>query len=109
MRFGLTDKQLRILCDIFSQHLRSGEVLVYGSRAKGNYTPTSDIDLVIKNAGMMDRDILADIHDQIDESDFPYLCDLQYFEQVKNPLLLDHIQRLGQVLYGTESEKQELL
>lgn len=99
MTFGISPGQKLILNDIFSKYLRDGVVFIYGSRVKNTYTSTSDVDMVIKNS-TLDRQQLADLIDAIDESDFPYLCDLQLFEDINNPQLKDHIERLGEVFYS---------
>ena len=99
MIFGLTSKQIQLLNDIFAQYLHIGTVVIYGSRVKDTYTKTSDVDLVIKNS-QLDRHQLAALIDSIEESDFPYLCDLQLFESINNPELKSHIDRLGQTLYN---------
>lgn len=46
--FGLSPTTLDKLNSIFVQHPAIDSVLIYGSRAKGNYRPGSDIDLTIK-------------------------------------------------------------
>lgn len=74
------------------------DVIVYGSRAKGNYTERSDLDLVIKNTDKLDANLLFDLKDEVDDSDFPYLVDLQYYDQIQNPSLREHIDRVGKVL-----------
>jgi hypothetical protein len=46
--------------------------------------------------------VLMIIHiiDETIESDLPYLCDIQLFENIKNANLLAHIERMGFVFYG---------
>ena len=105
MEFGLSLKQKEGLISIFDKHLKQGKVIVYGSRAKGNFTAQSDIDLVIQSSNATDRHLLATIHADIMESDFPYLCDIQYLEEIKSPRLLDHIKRMGKTFYQKESGK----
>ncbi len=97
--FGLTSKQAKLLQACFAEYLTSGSVIVYGSRAKGNFTPRSDIDLVIRHAKTNDYRLLACIQDEIDESNFPYLCDIQYFENIKNASLIFHIEKVGKLFY----------
>lgn len=96
--FGLSEQQKAQLIACFDMHLKQGKVIVYGSRAKGNFTPRSDLDLAIQSANA-DRHLLATLIADIMESDFPYLCDIFYLEEIKNPRLLDHIKRVGKVLY----------
>ena len=97
MSYGLTERQETLLKEIFSNYLSKGRVLVYGSRAKGNYTERSDVDLVIQGCPL-DRNLIADIQDAVLESDFPYLTDIQFYEEIQNPALLDHVNRVGQLL-----------
>lgn len=99
MKFGLTTAQIKILTDLFDEHLERGRVIVYGSRAKGNYKPYSDIDLVLQSAVPDDRLLCAKIKGDIDESNFPYLCDLQFYEEIKSAELLDHIKRVGKTIF----------
>lgn len=104
MEFGLTEAQKKILIGLFEQYLSAGKVIVYGSRAKGHFTDRSDLDLVIQNLPTQDQQILADLKDAIDESDFPYLTDIQFFETIKNKALKDHIIRVGKVLYSKKAD-----
>ena len=104
MMFGLNTTQAQILQSIFKKHLKTGLVIVYGSRVKGTYTKYSDIDLVLK-ATHRNAHQVEDLIDDIIESDFPYLCDIQLFETISNPSLLDHIDKMGEVFYrGDDNE-----
>ena len=102
--FGLAPAARDILETILKNRLSSGTVLVYGSRAKGTNTARSDIDLVIKDSKLSDADLIEDIIDEIIDSDFPYLVDLQYYESIKNPALKRHIDREGKVLFQAEPD-----
>lgn len=104
MEFGLTQSNIDILISIFNKYLLSGEVIIYGSRVKGNYTPQSDVDLVIKGNDSNNRQNLAEIMEAIEESDLPYLVDIQYFESIKNTELIEHIDRVGEVFYTVEGK-----
>ena len=98
MSFGLSQPHHALLAELIARHLPAGaEVLVYGSRAKGTHTPRSDLDLVIKSAPA-DRHALAQLREAIEDSDFPHLCDLQYYEEIQNPALKAHIDRRARPL-----------
>jgi predicted nucleotidyltransferase len=101
MSFGLNDEHIKILQDIFKKHLTTGEVIIYGSRVKNTQTKYSDIDLVLKQTKLNNHQV-EDLIDETIESDLPYLCDIQLFENVKNANLLAHIERVGSVFYGGE-------
>lgn len=46
--YGLPPDAVAKLCEVFAQYLDIETVVLYGSRAKGNYRPASDIDLTLK-------------------------------------------------------------
>ena len=97
--FGLTPLILARLQSIF-QNLGSIEaVIIYGSRAKGTYKAGSDIDLTIKGSAFSLAE-LAQVENQIDDLYLPYSVDLSQYEQLKNCELIDHIDRVGVVIYA---------
>ncbi|MBS3779596.1 MAG: nucleotidyltransferase domain-containing protein, partial [Desulfovermiculus sp.] len=49
MSFGLDERTLEKLRSVFARYEPVQEVIIYGSRAKGTYVPSSDIDLVVKS------------------------------------------------------------
>ncbi len=99
--FGIDDKNLHFIRSIFKDFNGINKVLVYGSRAKGNYSEHSDIDLVIADSNI-ERKTLGKILLAINDSDFPYTVDLQIMEDIKNPQLQEHIQRVGKEFYVKE-------
>ncbi len=97
MRFGLTEETLRKIKTIFSKFPDVEEVVLYGSRAKGNYKPGSDIDLTMK--GNISHSTLLSIRALFDESTLPYAVDLSIFNRISNTDLIDHIRRVGVLVY----------
>ena len=74
------------------------EAILYGSRAKGDFQPGSDIDLTLKGEVLTLKDI-AEIKTTLDDLLLPYLFDISIFEHIDNPDLLEHIQRAGISIY----------
>ena len=103
-KFGLSPATLDKLSSIFMRHRTIDSVLLYGSRAKGNYRAGSDIDLSIKG-----RDIsfgqLMQIEDQIDDLMLPYTVDLSQYEKISNADLIEHIDRLGVEIYAAGNNR----
>ena len=100
--FGLPQATRDKLCAVFSRHPSIHTVLVYGSRAKGNYRPGSDIDLSLQCESLETSLPFAEflqIQDEIDDLMLPYTVDLLQYGQLANPDLKDHINRVGQPLY----------
>ncbi|MCW0484384.1 nucleotidyltransferase domain-containing protein [Gaoshiqia sediminis] len=48
MKFGLSETTISLLCSVFENYPEIEEVIIYGSRAKGNYREGSDIDITLK-------------------------------------------------------------
>jgi predicted nucleotidyltransferase len=98
MTFCLSTSAQKILIDIFRKYPQIAHVIVYGSRAKGNYSSRSDLDLVIADREI-DRFVLGKVLSDINESDFPHTIALQSLDRIQNEKLIDHIQRVGKTFY----------
>ena len=96
-RFGLKEATINQIISVFSQYSQIHKVLLYGSRAKGNYRNGSDIDLTL--IGDVSYSQLSGIEDKIDDLFLPYSFDISIFSDVDNPDLVDHINRIGVVFY----------
>ena len=95
---GLTSEQLNVLTQIFRKHAEVKAAKLYGSRAKGNFHPRSDIDLVIFGDNI-DRFLISDILLDLDDSNLPYSVDLQNYSDLKNRALIEHTDRVGVPIY----------
>lgn len=99
MRYGLKEETIAGICDVLARHRGVEKALLYGSRAKGNFKPGSDIDLtLIGNA--LTTTTLGDIDDALDDLLLPYQIDLSLFHQIDNAQLREHIERVGVVFYS---------
>lgn len=98
MDFGLTEFQKKILTGILQKYIKSGVGIVFGSRAMGTNTERSDIDIALRDAEFFLPYSLGDLIDEIAESDFPYLADVIIYEDIINPALKAHIDRMGEWL-----------
>jgi predicted nucleotidyltransferase len=97
-RFGLSDATLGRLRAVLSAHAPVVRALVFGSRAKGNFRPGSDIDLALDAPDLPFAELLV-IEREIDDLLLPYEVDLAVLHQIESPELLDHITRVGQPLW----------
>ena len=95
---GLTPEQLALLQQVFNQHPEIDAVKLYGSRAKGNFHERSDVDLVLIGTGI-DRFLVADILLDLTDTDLPYTVDLQNYSEIKSRTLVEHVDRVGLVIY----------
>lgn len=98
MKFGLKDNQIEEIQAIFAAFPLVEKVILYGSRAKGSYKPASDIDLTLIGQNI-DLTLQFKIETLLDDLLLPYTIDLSILNQIGNPDLIDHINRVGQVFY----------
>ena len=79
---------------IFGKCKNLEKVILYGSRAKGNYKKFSDVDITLEGDNLTLADLFQ-IQDLLYESDLPYMYDVSIFSSITNPDLIDHIKRRG--------------
>jgi predicted nucleotidyltransferase len=95
--YGLPDHAIGKVNDIFSKYPFIEEAVLYGSRAKGTYKNGSDIDITLK--GQIPIKGLLHIENELDDLLLPWMIDLSIYNHIDNPGLIDHIRRVGKVLY----------
>ena len=96
--YGLSDKEFAEMKAIFGQCKNLERVILYGSRAKGNYKKFSDVDITLEGDNLTLADLFR-IQDLLYESDLPYMFDVSIFSKISNPDLTDHIRRKGIVIW----------
>lgn len=95
---GLSADIQQQLKSVFTKNKSIEKVLLYGSRAMGNFKRGSDIDLTIYGPNLSLQDLLA-IQIEIDDLMLPYKVDLSLFHQLDNDQLIAHIHKVGVVFY----------
>jgi len=98
---GISAEEMARLQSVFEDASTVVEVILYGSRANGAYRPGSDIDLTLKGTALT-TGWLMDLAAKIDDLLLPYEVDLSIFDHIDNPSLIDHIQRIGKVVFSNE-------
>ncbi len=96
--FGIPAIYVEKIRSIFSRHNLIEKVIIYGSRAKGNYKAGSDIDLTLV-APEMDLSELLMIEHEIDDLLLPYKLDISLLHKIDNSSLIEHINRVGLDFY----------
>jgi Nucleotidyltransferase domain. len=97
--FGLTDADIEIITAIFQSHPEIKRVVIFGSRAMGNYKPGSDIDLALQGDAI--NNILADaVNIELNErSPLPYKFDVVTYTKELDADLKTHIDSYGKIFY----------
>lgn len=96
--YGLSNIVIEDLQKVFKSHSNIDEVIIFGSRAKGNYSEGSDIDLAIKGDNISFNQLM-DIHVQIEELELLYKVDLVDYNKYAASPVAAHIDRVGKVFY----------
>jgi predicted nucleotidyltransferase len=104
MNYGLTQQDVAQINQVFELFPSIDEVIIFGSRAMGNFKMGSDIDFAVKGDGLTFDDLLQ-LSIKLDSLGFLYRFDVQLFEAIKNPDLLSHINRVGKVFYTVATEQ----
>jgi len=95
--FGLPEKTIGLINEIFSKYPEVEKAIIYGSRARGDYRNGSDIDLtILGDVSFRDKTHIARL---IDDLPIPYMCDLSILKDIKNQNLVEHIERVGKTFY----------
>jgi restriction endonuclease S subunit len=100
-KFGLKQKTIDLINSVFAKYPQIEKVILYGSRAKGNFKTGSDIDLTMVGDDLTTQ-IQMDVFDELDELMLPYKMDLSIFAKLNNENLREHIERVGVVFYNGE-------
>jgi predicted nucleotidyltransferase len=95
--YGLPDYAIAKINTVFASYRAIEKVILYGSRAKGNYKNGSDIDLTIM--GDITFTELLRIETIIDDLLLPWMIDLSVYPSISNQDLREHIDRVGKIFY----------
>lgn len=102
---GINEQSQAIILSILSAKQVVKEAILFGSRAKGNYKPGSDIDIAIKGEAV-DKDIISTLNAAFEESSLIYFVDIIAYNYITNPDLRAHIDRVGKTIFKQETSKE---
>lgn len=103
MSYGLPDITVAKICGVFARFPAIERATLYGSRAKGNHKPGSDIDLTLHGKNL-DASQLGDIAEELDELLLPYTIDLSAYNSLDHAGLRNHINRVGMPFYERDKK-----
>jgi predicted nucleotidyltransferase len=104
MNYGLSDNTLETLRAFFRNYDGIQKVILYGSRAMGNYRAGSDIDIALVTGDGFSYNELARLKTELDDSSLPYFVDVSILNRINNRNLAEHINRVGTILYEKEPQ-----
>lgn len=82
----MTDQDKQIILEIVIKHLANAHIYLFGSRARKDNSPQSDIDIALDNNTKIDPLILSDIREALEESLIPFTVDIVDFNNISQEL-----------------------
>lgn len=92
MKFGLKEKELDEIKVLYYLFPEIDKIIIFGSRARGDYKKSSDIDIVIK--GNVDK-IMYKIRDYFEESGILYTVDVINYQAIADKEFEKNIDKEG--------------
>ncbi len=99
MKYGLPQSAVERIRAVLSRYPQVERAILYGSRAKGTHKPGSDIDLTLRGSADLTLNVIHKILNDLDELFLPYTIDLSILDDISDPEVIDHIQRMGVEFY----------
>ena len=101
--FGLSLDNIINIKGCFGKIPEIEKVILYGSRAKGNYKNGSDIDMTLLGKNLTLENSVYPLMDLLDDLYLPYKFDISIFSQLDNTNFIKHILRVGKSFYLKEN------
>ena len=94
---GINEKNMAEIVGVLKRHKKIESAAIFGSRAKGNFSPFSDVDIAVYgNCDGLDTEaIISDL----DDLPMVYIFDVVAYNLIQNPFLRRHIDTVGVMIY----------
>ena len=102
--FGLGVDTVKDIQGVIDQIGPIQKVLLYGSRAMGNYKAGSDVDITLIGHELTQNNSFYPLSKKLDDLCLPYEFDISIFKDLNDLNLVEHILRVGKVLYQRKTE-----
>ncbi len=102
--FGLDVDTIRTIREVIGHINPIQKVLLYGSRAMGNYKTGSDIDITLLGHNLTLDNSVYPLMRKLDDLSLPYGFDISIFKELNDLNLVEHILQVGKVFYQRNSK-----
>lgn len=99
MSFGISDNDLKYIVSAIEKFAEIRRAVIFGSRAKGDAKPGSDIDIAIYGDKVSFDTVSRLLATLEEESPMPYRFDIVDYTHLTHPDLKDHIDRVGITIF----------
>jgi uncharacterized protein len=107
MTYGLLERDWALIIATAKAFPEISQLILFGSRAKGTYKTGSDIDLAIKGE-RANYDTAIRLSEVLNEElPLPYFFDVLRYEDIHEPRLVEHINRVGVVVYDRMADANQ--
>lgn len=105
MTHGLPKREISQLLSLFSSFPEISEVILFGSRAMGNFKRGSDVDLALK--GKIGTALTTRLSQKLNgETTLPYRFDIIRYNSISNAALKEHVDQFGISLYRAKARRR---
>lgn len=87
---------------VLARYPQVEEAVLFGSWAKGTARPGSDFDIALKGTHI-DLQVQNKISRDLDDQLIPNAIDLCIYNNIDDPDVLEHIHRVGKIVYSRET------
>lgn len=102
---GISDAHWQQILALFQVHANITNVILYGSRAKGNFREGSDIDLALKGNDIRSEQ-LTSLEMAYEDLYLPWVLDLRIYDTIRHVALKAHVDRVGISLLDRDCQAQ---
>ncbi len=95
--YGIEDKIFNEIIDVFKETEEIEKVILFGSRVKGTYKETSDIDIAVK---FINNDKKLLLIRKLEEIRCILKFDVLNLDNINNEKLLENIKKDGKIIYS---------
>lgn len=94
LKYGIPENDFNSIISILNNHVKIEQAILFGSRAKGNFTDGSDIDIALVGKDLKITDVF-EISEKTDQLFLPWKIDYIIFSRIVEGDLIEHIERVG--------------
>ncbi len=76
MKVHISDEERKILNSVFKEYQDQFEILVFGSRSRGDHKKYSDLDICLKGKDKINSSVITELKNIFQESNLPYTVDI---------------------------------
>ncbi len=93
--YGIDERSKQKIIDLIGVLLPNAKIYLFGSRARGNYTETSDIDLALDAGAPIPKIIIGEIKDVLEATNILNSIDVVDLNGAISPRMKDAILKEG--------------